>query len=161
MRNRVVVYFAGLLLLAGIGIASAARAADDPSSGTWKLNVAKSKYSPGPGPKSSTVTIKIENGTETYSAENVDAAGNSTQGAFTAKLDGTDAPVSGIPYADTVSIKRMSSHHLVATLKKGGTVMMTVHVVIAADGMSRRLTYDGKNAEGKAEHDVLVFDKQM
>ena len=28
-----------------------------PGIGTWKLNVAKSKYSPGPAPKSATVTF--------------------------------------------------------------------------------------------------------
>ena len=34
-----------------------AAAQTDPSVGTWVLNVAKSKYDPGPPPKSSTVTI--------------------------------------------------------------------------------------------------------
>ena len=35
-----------------------AAASPDPHLGTWKLNVAKSKYSPGPAPKE--VTMKIE-----------------------------------------------------------------------------------------------------
>ncbi len=29
----------------------------NPAAGTWQLNVAKSKYSPGPAPKSSTIKI--------------------------------------------------------------------------------------------------------
>ena len=29
----------------------------DPAIGTWKLNLAKSKYVPGPAPKSNTITI--------------------------------------------------------------------------------------------------------
>jgi hypothetical protein len=159
MRIGKFMFITSLLLLIGTAVTSA-RAADDPAAGTWKINLAKSKYAPGPAPKSTTVTIKIENNTEIYDSEGVDASGNATQGSFTAKLDGTDAPVSGIPYADTVSTKRSSPTHFVATLKKGGAVMMTVHIVIAADGKSRTVTYSGKNEKGEAEHDVVFYDKQ-
>jgi hypothetical protein len=150
---------AALFLLIGTVVMSA-RAADDPAAGTWKVNLAKSKYTPGPAPKSATVTITIANNTESYDSVGVDASGNATHGSFTAKLDGTDAPVSGISYADTVSTKRSSPTHFVATLKKGGAVMMTVHIVIAADGKSRTVTYSGKNEKGEAEHDVVFYDKQ-
>ena len=44
----------GMLTMA-LGVASAQ--APIPGLGTWKLNVAKSKYSPGPTPKSLTVTF--------------------------------------------------------------------------------------------------------
>jgi hypothetical protein len=161
MRNTVIASLAALLLFAGIAVASSARAADDPNNGTWKLNVEKSKFIPGPAPKSSTVTIKIENGTETYTADNVDAAGNASHGTFTAKLDGTDAPLAGNPYGDTISVKRMSPTHFVAKIKKGGAVVMTVHVVLDAAKMTRTATYTGKNADGKEVHDVLVYDMQM
>jgi len=159
MRTGKLVSLAALFLLLGTAV-TPARAADDPAVGTWKVNLAKSKYSPGPAPKTSTVTITIANNTETYESEGVDASGNPTHGSFSAKLDGTDAPVSGIPYADTVSTKRSSSTHFVATLKKGGAVMMTVHIVVAADGKSRTVTYSGKNEKGQAEHDVVFYDKQ-
>ena len=160
MRNRVITFFAVLLLLVGIALTTA-RAADDPFNGTWNVNVAKSKYNPGPAPKSSTSTIHIENNTETYVGDTVDASGKTSHASFTSKLDGTDAPVSGIPYADTISLSRKGPRHIVATLKKGGVVMMTVDVVIAADGKSRTLTYIGKNDKGEKVHDVVVSDKQM
>src|SRR5205085_3569561 len=32
--------------------------ASDPNLGTWKLNLAKSKFSPGPGPQSVTTTVR-------------------------------------------------------------------------------------------------------
>jgi len=159
MRIDRLIFLTGLLLLIGTAVMSA-RAADDPAAGTWKISLAKSKYSPGPAPQSATVTIKIENNTEIYDSEGVDASGNPTHGSFSAKLDGTDAPVSGIPYADTVSTKRSSPTHFVAMLKKGGAVMMTVHIVVAADGKSRTVTYSGKNEKGEAEHDVVFYDKQ-
>lgn len=162
MRNTMLASLAALLLLAGIAVASPARAADDPSNGTWKLNLEKSKFSPGPAPKSSTITIKIENGTETYTAENVDAAGNAIHGAFTVKVDGsTDAHLTGVPYADTISVKQMSPTHLVAKLKKGGKLMMTVHIVVDAQKMTRTAAYSGTNQDGKEVHDVLVYEMQM
>jgi len=160
MRIKVVVSFAALLLLAGIAITSSVRAADDPSNGTWKLNVAKSKFVPGPAPKSMTVTIKIENGTETYSATGEDSSGKAMSSSFTAKLDGTDAPATGNPYGDTISIKHPSPSRFVATVKKDGKVTVTVHVAVSADGKTRTATYSGKTAEGKDVKDVYVYEKQ-
>jgi hypothetical protein len=161
MRNRVVVALVALLLVGGIAATRVARAADDVLNGTWKLNLAKSKFDPGPAPKSMTVIISVANGTETYKAEGVDATGKATAASFTAKFGGPEAPTTGIPYADTIQIKRLTPNHLTATHKKGGKVVMTVDVVVAADGMSRTLTYSGTNEKGAAVHDVVVFDKQM
>jgi len=45
-------------VLLGLDIVNASAQATDPRLGTWKLNVAKSKYEPGPAPKS--LTVKIE-----------------------------------------------------------------------------------------------------
>ena len=158
MRIKVVASVAALLFFAGLAVTSSVRAADDPSNGTWKLNLAKSKIATAP--KSMSTTIKVENGTETYTAEGTDASGKAITSAFTAKLDGTDAPVTGNPYGDTISIKHPSPNRFVATVKKDGKVTVTVHVVISADGKSRTATYSGKTADGKAVNDVYVYDKQ-
>jgi hypothetical protein len=160
MRIRVAARLGVLLLLVGIAATWSVRAADDPSNGTWKLNVEKSKFDPGPAPKSSTVTIKIENGTETYSGETTDAAGKSTPMSFTAKLDGSDSPVTGNPLGDTIAIKHPSPSKFEATIKSGGKVTVTVHVVVSADGKTRTLTYSGKTPDGKDAHSVLVYNKQ-
>jgi hypothetical protein len=158
--RKFVVPFAALLLLAGIAVTSSVRAADDPSNGTWKLNLAKSKFSPGPAPKTSTVTIKIENGTETYTSEGTNADGQPNNMSFTATVNGKDAPVTGNPFGDTIAIQHPAPNKFTATIKKDGKVTMTVHVVVAADGKSRTSTYSGKNADGKEVRDVMVYDKQ-
>jgi hypothetical protein len=160
MRMRGVSCLGALLLLVGIAATSSVRAADDSSNGTWKLNIEKSKFDPGPAPKSSTVTIKIENGTETYNGETTDAAGKTTKMSFAAKLDGTDAPVTGNPMGDTISIKHPSPDKLVASIKAGGKPTVTVHVVVSADGKTRTATYSGKTADGKDVHTVMVYNKQ-
>jgi hypothetical protein len=160
MRIKVVASAAALLLLAGIAVTSSVRAADDPSNGTWKLNIAKSKFVPGPAPKSDTITVKIENDTETYKAEGEDASGKPTDGSFTAKLDGTDTPITGNPLGDTISIKHPSPNRLVAQIKKDGKLTMTVHIVVSADGKTRTATYTGKTSDGKDVHEVRVYEKQ-
>jgi hypothetical protein len=159
MQIRRLVFVVVMLLLGGIAVTSA-RAADEPAAGTWKVNVAKSKYNPGPAPQSNTTTIKIENDTETYDSDIVDASGATSHSSFTTKLDGTDSPVTGNPYGDTISVKRSSPTHYTATIKKGGAVTMTVHIVVAADGKSRTATYHGVNSKGQKEHDVIFYDKQ-
>ncbi len=162
MRIKVLVSFtlALLLLLVAVATTSSVRAADDPNNGTWKVNLDKSKYNPGPAPKSATSTIKIENGTETYSSEIVSAAGVTTTTSFTAKLDGTDGPTTGNPYGDTIAVKHPSPNRMIAIIKKGGKVTMTVHVTVSTDGKTRTATYSGKNADGKEVRDVVVSDKQ-
>jgi uncharacterized protein YodC (DUF2158 family) len=159
MRKRVVMGLAAAMML--MGMVMVARAADDPISGTWKVNLAKSKYDPGPAPKSLTATIKVENDVETFTSDGIDAAGNTTHAEFTAKFGGPDVPVTGVPYADTIALKRVGPKQIVATYKKGGKVTVTMHVVVSADGKTRRQTYDGKNQNGKALHDDVVYDRVM
>jgi hypothetical protein len=161
MQKRVVLCLGVLLVLAGLAVSMQVQAADNPSTGTWKLNVEKSKFDPGPGPKMETITISIEGGAENYKSEGTDASGNPTTSSFSAKTDGTDAPVTGNPLGDMISIKQMDSHHLTGHLKKDGKETVTVHVVVSKDGKTRTLTITGKTPDGKAVHDVEVFDKQM
>jgi hypothetical protein len=87
--------------------------------------------------------------------ETTDADGKTTKMAFTAKLDGTDAPVTGNPMGDTISIKHPSPTKLVGSIKQGGKPAATVHVVISADERTRTVTETGKTADGKAVHIVM------
>jgi hypothetical protein len=48
--------FVGAMLAIGASAVLAASPAPDPAIGVWKLNLAKSKFSPGPAPKSQTRT---------------------------------------------------------------------------------------------------------
>ena len=54
--------FARFTLVLGVGVlavaALATAQAKDPFVGTWNMNLAKSKYSPGPAPKSTTSTYE-------------------------------------------------------------------------------------------------------
>jgi hypothetical protein len=159
MRIKMFAAFAMTLLLVALALNVAAAAADQ-HSGTWKMNPAKSKYSPGPAPKSTTVKIESDADNIKLSADGIDAAGNPTHVEYTAKYDGKDYPITGSPNADTVALERPDASTIRSTLKKGDQVVMTVTSVISKDGKTRTSTFKGKDAQGQDVNNVVVYDKQ-
>ena len=159
MRTNRFAIFTTLLLLGALALAVTAAAADQ-HSGTWKMNPAKSKYSPGPAPKSTTVKVEADEKAVEIDAKIVNADGSPTHVEYDAKFDGKDFPVTGIPYADAVSVKRIDANTIEATMKKGGQVTMTVTTKVSKDGKTRTSTFKGKDAEGHDVLNVVVSDKQ-
>jgi hypothetical protein len=159
MRIKMLAVFVTSMLLVAFALSLAA-AAPDQHSGTWKLNPDKSSYSPGPAPKSNTVMIKSEADSIQLSSDGIDAAGNPTHVEYTAKYDGKDYPITGVPNADTVALERPDANTIRSTMKKGDLVVMTVTSVISKDGKTRTSTFKGKNAEGQDINNVVVYDKQ-
>ena len=159
MRIKMFAVFATTLLLVAFALSVSAAAADQ-QSGTWKMNPAKSKYSPGPAPKS--VTVKIESDADNIklSSDGIDAAGNPTHVEFTAKYDGQDYPITGVPNADTIALKRIDASTTESTAKKAGQVVMTVRSVVSKDGKTRTSTFKGTDAQGQDVNNVVVYDKQ-
>jgi hypothetical protein len=132
----------------------------DPRIGTWKLNVAKSKYSPGPPPQSQTLKVEASGKGEKVTSEVVNADGTNTTTQYTANFDGKDSPLTGSPIADMVSLKRIDARTTERTDKKGGTVAQTIRRVVSADGKTMNVTVKGKNAQGQEMSNVIVFEKQ-
>jgi hypothetical protein len=125
--------------------------------GTWVLNVAKSKYDPGPPPMSQKRTEEFVNGAMRTSVEGVDARGNRIAYEFAVAADGKDHPVTGvgIPYgSDTIAMTVLDPFTLDATFKKGGTVMGTAHAVMSKDG--RTLTVTSKS---QTTNNVTIWEK--
>src|SRR5215471_3520260 len=70
--------------------------AADPQMGTWKLNEAKSKFSPGV-PKLHTVVYETAGDNVKVTVDGTDKDGKSTHNEWTGKFDGKDYPVTGDP----------------------------------------------------------------
>ena len=133
----------------------------DPFIGTWRLNVSKSKYNPGPVPKSITTTYEAAGQGYKISVKNEPASGPVRQFSYTTSLDGKDAPVTGNnPNADMIAIKRIDAHTLEVVNKKGGKVTTTQRNVVSADGKTRTVTTTGTDGQGQKLNDVGVFEKQ-
>ena len=149
-----------LLFLTLASILSAQTAAKPAFVGTWKLNAAKSKYSPGPTPKSQTAVIDSVDGGMKVVSDRVEADGKTVHFEWTAKFDGKDYPVKGDPSRDTVSVKKVDDYNLEINSKKAGKVTTTIKAVYAKDGKTRVETVTGTNAQGQAVNNVTAWDKQ-
>jgi hypothetical protein len=146
----------GLLVL----VVQSAWAQSDPFIGTWKLNIAKSKFVPGPAPQSQTSVYEAAGQGVKVSTQGVNAAGQPTKTEFTANYDGKDYPVTGNPDWDQTSLKRVNANTVEITRKRMGKVVQTGTNVVSADGKTRTVTMKGTNSKGEAVDTVSVYDKQ-
>jgi hypothetical protein len=133
----------------------------DPFVGTWTLNVAKSKYSPGPTPKSVTSTYEAAGKGYKISVRNEPASGPVQQYSYTTNLDGADSKVTGNnPNADTIAAKRINASTLETVNKRNGKVTITQRNVVSADGKTRTVTTTGTDPQGRKVNNVAVFEKK-
>ena len=79
----------------------------DPVVGTWVLNVAKSKPSPGPAPKSETRTYALAGNEIKATSNGVDEGdGKPTSATWTVVYDGKERPLTGVDDDDAESQAR-------------------------------------------------------
>jgi hypothetical protein len=151
--------FAGVLtaVFAGTVVAQAA----DPQVGDWKLNIAKSKYSPGPPPKSATTKIEAAGAGTKVVVDQVQSDGTVRHWEFTANYDGKDSPVTGNnPDADMVARTRVNANTVKTVSKKNGKVTTSQTSEVSSDGKTRTVKTTGTNAAGQAVNNVAVYDRQ-
>lgn len=132
----------------------------DPANGTWELNVSKSKYSPGPPPKSETRTYEVTGDSLKYTSKGIDAEGKPTLVQINGNYDGKDYPMTGFPDADAISYKRISVSTLEFTQKRANKVVGTGTRTVSKDGKVMTVTYKGTNAKGQAVNYIQVYEKR-
>ena len=138
--------------------------AQDPGLGTWKLNVAKSKYNPGPPPQSMTRTVEAQGDKVKYTYEGVASDGSAISYTFTVAYDGKDYPInvtsgSVLGGADSLSVKKLSSRSYEATLKKGGEPVAISQVKYSPDGKVTTMTQTSPVGKGSIKN-LIVYEKQ-
>jgi hypothetical protein len=154
MKGRVI-----LLTLAVLFASATVCLAQNPHMGTWKLNEAKSKFSPGAS-KNTTVVYEADGDNVKVIVDGVDGAGNPTHNEWTGKFDGKYYPVTGDPTSDTRSYKKINNRTLALTGKKGGKISLNGRIGVSANGKTRTVTTSGRDAKGKRFSNRAVYDKQ-
>jgi hypothetical protein len=127
--------------------------------GTWRLNVAKSKYTPGPAPKSSTLRLEAFAGGSKTVLDKVNADGSMTRNEVSAMFDGKEYEVRGAAAPTTRAYKSADRGYEFVT-RVSGKVTTTTRVVASADGKTLTATQTGTNAQGQAVNNVLVYERQ-
>ena len=155
---RVTIVVAVAVLVSGMLLTAQMK---DPFVGTWQMNVAKSKYTPGPMPKSVTTTIEAAGQGYKISVKNEPASGPMLQYSYTTALDGREGAVTGNnPLADVVTVTRIDASTMEMLNKKGGKTTTTQRSVVSTDGKTRTVTTSGNDAQGQKVSNVAVFEKQ-
>ena len=131
----------------------------DPFSGTWVLNLSKSKLPP-PLPQSQTSYIEANSNSIRIRELIVNDKGEQMSITVDAKFDGKDYPIIGSPFVDTVAYQRVDSHTLKGIVKKAGQVVTTEKATVSPDGKTLTGTYSGTDLSGKQVTGVAVFEKQ-
>jgi hypothetical protein len=133
--------------------------AQDPQMGTWKLNHDKSKFVPG-ATKNTTVVYEAAGDSVKITVNGTDRNGNAVRNEWTGKFDGKEYPVTGDPDSDARIYKLVNDRTLDLTVKKGGTVTSRVKIVVSADGKTRTVTSQGRDAQGKKFKNIAIYEKQ-
>jgi hypothetical protein len=147
------------LACGGSAVALAAEAASL-LTGTWNLNLAKSRFDPGPPPKSDSRTYVDSAQGVTVTVNIVTASGSTIAEHSSYAYDGKDYPITGNPREDALSLKRVNERTTIITQKLSGNVVGTETRVISADGRVMTISSKGTDAKGAPFERVAVYDKQ-
>jgi hypothetical protein len=127
--------------------------------GTWKLNVAQSKFSPGPAAKSSTVILSAAGQGVKAVIDGVGPDAAKVHWEYSANFDGKPSTVTGNPDGDMVSVKRVNANTVESSYTLKGKPTMVVRRVLSADGKTLTVTQTGTNGQGQKINNVLVFER--
>lgn len=132
-------------------------AADNPAVGTWKQNLSKSKYTPGPPPSHpSTLTITESD----IRVQRMGEDGKLTSYGYQTTYDGKPLRVKGSPYGDTVMTKRVDSHTAEVNYMRNGKASRTSTRTVSKDGKTMTITAKGTDEKGQQYSTVSLFEKQ-
>jgi hypothetical protein len=145
--------------------------AADVFSGTWKMNIEQSQFSPGPilkptGPNF--VRIETTGRGFTFTSDGIDGKARKTHGHYVVFLDGSDSVyeqiVDGKPDPDsapsTVSLKQIDDHTLELTFKTNGRRVLITMLTVTSDGKRGAATSTGINADSTTSTSRVVYEKQ-
>jgi hypothetical protein len=128
--------------------------------GTWKLNLAKSAFSPGPAPRSQTLTFTGTGLNLIDNLEGIDAEGKPLKGVYLHNYDGKFYPTTGAPGVDSTAYTRVDANIVKFTRMNAGKVVQTGLHVVSSDGKTLTVITTGTDANGREVNSVGVYEKQ-
>jgi hypothetical protein len=152
--------FVGAILAIGTSAVAADSPASDPAIGTWKLNLEKSKFSPGPAPQSQTRSYVESAQGVNLTVKTTAADGKESTLTLTFKDDGKPYAVTGIADFDAVTVKRTGAGTTSSTQTKAGVTVGNAERSVSKDGKTLTFAQKGTHANGVAYDDVSVYDRQ-
>jgi hypothetical protein len=132
----------------------------NPEVTTWKLNVAKSTFTPGPGWRSQMRTYRRTADGVAVEWWGIGGEGEPMRVSFTVPYDGSDAPMVGSANYDTLNSVKIDALTVKSEEKRAGKVVGIAIRKLSPDGKVMTITDEGTNRKGEKFSQVLVFDLQ-
>ncbi len=158
-RSACIVMLAAMLAVA-CPIASHSAEARDHIVGSWRLNLKKSTFNPGPGPKGQIRTYTHSGDVEHLTAKGVGPDGKPTLVRYSARYDGQDYPITGSSGGDQIMLKRIDDFTTQSTEKRDGKSVITARRTVSADGKTLTVVTKGTAPDGTTLDHVMVFDRR-
>jgi len=133
-------------------------AAESAFTGTWKLNLEKSKMTP-PFPKGEIVRVDADDNGIKVTDDVTDSNGQPLKVSYEAKFDGKDYPATS-PDFDSVAFQRVNTHTLKAKSKKAGKAVGEYTIAVSGDGKTTTVNYTEMGPNGTPIKGSAVYDKQ-
>ena len=169
-------WIAAIAMAAAFSVTSEAQTppAADPVDGTWRINLARSTYSPGPPPSPMTTQIRrfatVDGGWHLFELASVTPEGDAVFQSVAFKIDGKQYPVytnaslaafmtTGKPSSITRSWRRIDAYSTEFTTYTNGVAGLAIVRTVSKDGKTYTETSKGKDAQGRDVHNVVAFDR--
>jgi len=133
--------------------------AADPLVGTWKLNLARSTFRPGPGPKGQLRIYRRSEDAEQLVSRGVGADGKPTLVQYTARYDGKDHHMTGSSGGDLIELQRIDLQTTKSIQKRSGKPAITALRTVSLDGRTLTVVTQGTTSSGDAIDATMVFDR--
>jgi hypothetical protein len=132
-----------------------------PLVGTWKLNLTKSTYDPGPPPyKRSTCRIEPWTNGLRITYDMVGLRGGVTHLEWLGNLDGKDYPIQGVDDVLTNAYTQIDERTYAVVVKSDGARAATAKIVVAPDGKTLTSVTTARTAQGLTRTTTTVYDRQ-
>ena len=148
----------GPALLLGSALASTPQTEHiTPFTGTWTLNLVKSRFDPGPPFKSFTLTFAPDG---TRKLDLIGADGQPLKASLPWS-DGREVSVTAAGGLENArAISKIQGKTFDDTWKENGKIVERVHGVVSYDGRTLTITVDGKDKQDHPFQNRLIFEKQ-
>jgi hypothetical protein len=129
--------------------------------GTWKLNVAKSIYNPGPAPyKRATSHIEPYEGGIKDSDDFVRWRGETVHVEWTGKFDGRDYAVEGVDYPLTNAYTQVDEDTLKIVARVDGQITSVSRITLSPNHKTMTMVTESSNTQGQPVTTTTVYEKQ-
>ena|SRR5947207_2168684 len=149
--NRLACTIALAAVVAAVVPASLPAQDTDPINGTWKLNLAKSKFNRGPAPQSETRRYEVSGDDFKLTTDGISAEGKPIHFEIKAKIDGKAYPTPGLGSGlDSIAMTRVDAYTTKSVQKRAGKPAVYVTRKVGKDGKSMTLEFQGTDDKGRS-----------